>query len=790
MHPTQSFGFVLTKKAYDTSRGIIISLWLKTAEGPINCLVDGQKALFFIEQHAQEKSERILSEHGIVLDKIEPLTLSTFGGEQVCGLYFNSLKDFYQARDTLKQHRVKCYEDDIRIEERFTMERFITDVAAFVGNPTSNNNYPQLLQCKLKKETKDIQLDMVSVDIECSPKGELYSIGLYSDKHQKVFMVGASNEDVVGCEYMETVANEQALLYAFIAWTTVNDPDIYIGWNVINFDFSLLQKRCDFHNIAFTIGRDGKEPYWRNQRNSDQKFLDIAGRVVIDGIDLLKTATYNFPSFSLENVASTLLGKHKKVDDVENRLNEIIHNFHHDKVALAQYNLEDCKLVWEIFEHTQLLSFAKLRSKLTGLSLDRVGGSVAAFTNLYLPKLHRAGYIAPNLGDGRSDLVSPGGYVMDSIPGLYANVLVLDFKSLYPSIIRTFFIDPMGLVEGLKAPATAVPGFDEAYFSRDEHFLPAIIDELWAERDIAKRQKNSALSQAIKIIMNSFYGVLGSTGCRFFDPRLSGSITKRGHQILKTTKLWIEKIGYSVIYGDTDSIFVHIGNEHEPNDARKLGKELEALINDKWHQLISEDYEVTSKLEIEFETHFTKFFMPTIRGLDVGTKKRYAGFVEKDGERNIVFKGLETVRTDWTPLAKEFQQTLYWKVFNDEPVIDFVQDTVQKTRAGKMDEKLVYRKRIRRKLGDYQKNVPPHIRAARAADDIHKAAGKKQKYQNKGYIEYVITTAGPQAIEVQNAPLDYDLYIERQLKSVADAILPFIQLSFDDIVDDQLNLFL
>ncbi len=130
-------------------------------------------------------------------------------------------------------------------------------------------------------------------------------------------------------------------------------------------------------------------------------------------------------------------------------MDEITDNFLHNKQALAAYNLEDCRLVWLIFEKTQLLEFAQLRAQLTGLAIDRIGGSVAAFTNLYLPKLHRSGYVAPNMGDGVSDLISPGGYVMDSIPGLYDNVLVLDFKSLYPSIIRTFKIDPMGLIEGL-----------------------------------------------------------------------------------------------------------------------------------------------------------------------------------------------------------------------------------------------------------------------------------------------------------------------------------------------------
>jgi DNA polymerase-2 len=334
-------------------------------------------------------------------------------------------------------------------------------------------------------------------------EGELYSIGLYANNHDKseefkqVLMIGDAQLNAES--YIRWQADERQLLKQFIECLKQFDPDILIGWNVINFDFSLLQQRCDLLGVRFAIGRDGSTPYWRkNANNTEQNFIEIAGRVVLDGIDLLKTATYNFASFSLDNVAHNLLGIGKKVTDVENRVQEITDNFHHDKPALAAYNLEDCRLVWLIFKKTQLLDFAQLRAQLTGLAIDRVGGSVAAFTNLYLPKLHRSGYISPNMGDGKSGLVSPGGYVMDSIPGLYDNVLVLDFKSLYPSIIRTFKIDPMGLIEGLtrvNKPESSsrenvdsgiekavipsendyfhhvIEGFDGAYFCREQHFL-------------------------------------------------------------------------------------------------------------------------------------------------------------------------------------------------------------------------------------------------------------------------------------------------------------------------------
>jgi DNA polymerase-2 len=489
-----SRGFLLTRSATDRQNKVVITLWLKTANGPVKLVIENERVVFFVENSNQQKACIALQHAAIVFDEVKTLALKTFNQQSVCAFYFSTLREFYKARDVLKQHSIKCYEDDFRPDERYLMERFITADLEFVGTATFNSNrqykYQQFSHVKCKQIDKanqqGVSLAKVSLDIECSMAGELYSIGLYSDVCQQVLMI--ANDEEIAKEQkrlkgekdnadLEIIwqKDEQQLLHSLIEWFVQHDPDIIIGWNVINFDFSLLQKRCDLHGIKFALGRDGKAPHWRKNKASEQQFIEINGRVVLDGIDLLKTATYSFPSFSLDNVANTLLGIGKKVEDVENRVQEITDNFHHNKTALAVYNLEDCRLVWLIFQHTQLLEFAMLRAQLTGLAIDRIGGSVAAFTNLYLPKLHRSGYVAPNMGDGDQGFESPGGYVMDSIPGLYSNVLVLDFKSLYPSIIRSFNIDPMGLIEGLKDPESAIKGFDGAYFSREQHFLPKLL---------------------------------------------------------------------------------------------------------------------------------------------------------------------------------------------------------------------------------------------------------------------------------------------------------------------------
>ena len=397
--------------------------------------------------------------------------------------------------------------------------------------------------------------------------------------------------------------------------------------------FRLLLKRADICGVPLLLGRGTsvrqRQVGWRDrQGESNQGFVTVPGRVVIDGIESLRAATWHFESFSLEFVAQALLGRGKATEDVDNRMAAITHDFHHNKLKLAKYNLEDCRLVRDIFEHTHLLDYLRLRSQLTGLELDRLGGSVAAFTNLYLPQLHRAGYVAPNLPED-GGLASPGGYVMDSLPGLYDNVLVLDFKSLYPSIIRTFKIDPMGLVEGLRHPEQAIPGFRGGLFSRDKHFLPDIITSLWQQRDEAKKDKDAARSQALKIIMNSFYGVLGSGGCRFYDTRLASSITMRGHEIMLQTSRWIEGQGHKVIYGDTDSIFVLLGSNVSADEAEQSGRQLEVDINWRWQESLRKDHELDCYLELEFETLYTRFLMPTIRGSETGSKKRYAG-LKKD----------------------------------------------------------------------------------------------------------------------------------------------------------------
>ena len=782
-------GFVLTRHWRDTDEGTQVEFWLATDDGPRLVRLPPQTSVAFIPEIHRERAQAVLRHERDV--ELRPLQLCDFRHRPVMGLYTRQHRQLMNLEKELRKASVDIYEADVRPPERYLMERFITAPVEFSGTADADG---VLLDAQLKPATGyRPTLKLCSLDIETTEHGALYSIAVEGCGERQVYMLGPANGDDSRVDFkLEYCDTRKQLLERLNEWVARHDPDAIIGWNVIQFDLRVLHEHSQRLQVPLRLGRGGEVMGWREHgAGNNHFFASAAGRLIIDGIEGLRSATWSFPSFSLENVSQTLLGEGKAIDNPYQRMDEINRMFAEDKPALATYNLKDCELVTRIFHKTQLLTFLLERATVTGLPADRSGGSVAAFEHLYMPLMHRQGFVAPNLGE-RMPEASPGGFVMESRPGLYESVLVLDYKSLYPSIIRTFLIDPVGLVEGLRQPegADTVPGFRGGRFSRTRHCLPAIVSRVAGGREAAKREHNAPLSQALKIIMNAFYGVLGSSGCRFFDTRLASSITLRGHEIMRLTRQLIEDQGYEVIYGDTDSTFVWLKRAHGQEEAALIGKALVERVNLWWREHLQQEYGLESALELQFETHFKRFLMPTIRGAEEGSKKRYAGLVTRaNGEDEMVYKGLETVRTDWSPLAREFQQELYLRIFSRRAYQDYVRDIVRRTLAGELDHQLIYRKRLRRSLDDYERNVPPHVRAARMADDYNRQQGRPLQYQNRGWISYVITVAGPEPLEIRTAPIDYDHYITRQLQPVADAILPFVQDDFGTLVGGQLGLF-
>lgn len=778
-------GFLLSRHWRDTANGVELNYWASTDQGPLHIQITGQEALCFCERTAlypELESQEV---------RREPLDLKTLAGQGVDGLYFKSQR----ALNAFSAGQTGLLESDIRLVNRYMMERFVQ--ASFRLQGTVERKPRHLFTRNPKITGADYQpvLHAASLDIETDGFGDsLYSIAVASAKESLVFMVGTLSDSRHPGYAVRYFSDEASLLRAFFLWWRTLDPDLILGWNVVGFDLNFLQKKCRDLNIPFALGRNDEQAFVM-PRDKTQRGIQapararIPGRATLDGVELLRAGFWSFESFSLENVSNKMLGKGKVIKQSgTDKVREINRQFREDKERLAAYNIEDCFLVEEIFAHADLFNFAIKRAQMTGLDIDRMGGSVATFDNVYLPRMHRKGFVAPDIEvDAGTGLGSPGGYVLDSKPGLYHDVLVLDFKSLYPSIIRTFLIDPLGLhLANLnkseehfdQADERHVEGFLDASFSRRDCILPDLIGDLWKQRDSAKKANDSALSQAIKIIMNSFYGVLGTPACRFYDPKLASSITLRGHEIITESLELIEGAGYEVIYGDTDSLFVLMPESSTEQQALASGNDLAQLLNQHWRQHLAKTQNLKSYLEIEFETHYQRFLMPTIRGETTGSKKRYAGLLRaSDNSMTLQIKGLEAARTDWTPLAREFQRELYWRIFLNQDYKELVASTATQLLAGELDDKLNYRKRLRRPVSEYTKNVPPHVQAAR-------------KLSNPGnYIEYAITLNGPEPIETRQSSLDYQHYLDRQLAPAADGILHFMGDSFAEITSSQLSMF-
>jgi DNA polymerase II len=787
-------GFILSRSAYDRNGVCNLKYFGRSPDGPFQIIINSHKPLFFVK-----RSSDIPDLPGMDRRRVD---LQTFSDLDVDALYFESLNYYYEGKRSLQNKQIQMFESDIRPADRYLMERFINGSVIITGENSLEGENIVWYNPKLKPSEYLPSLKWLSIDIETEPieqfgkTGLLYSIaahGIYTNNEiKKVFMLGEDKRTNPGMEMAEITyhLNEKVLIQKFLNFVQSYDPDLLIGWHVIGFDLKFLADKCYALHIPFTLGRSTKNTII-NEHRRGMFSTEIDGRVVIDGPQTLRSAFFKFDDYKLETVAMELLGRGKDIRPDEDKLKEITWRFNNNKIALAKYNLEDCLLVTEIYKKTGVIDQLKTRSQITGLSMDRVNMSVAAFDHLMLPAIHRKGKVAYDIDDVIPGGHAAGGHVFTSAPGLYHHVVVLDFKSLYPTIIRTFFIDPISLnialhanlqeksdTENQKLSLDIIKTPSGHSFSSLEHILPDFLSKMMEQRESAKKNNNSNLSQAIKILMNSFYGVMGTTGCRFYHPDLPTAITGTGQWILKNTASFLREKGYQVIYGDTDSVFICL-KEDEFLSPASSGQKLKDWVNEYFSRKIKENFKVESKLEMEFEKHYPKFFLPAMRSSKEGARKRYAGYLENG---DIEFKGLEVVRSDWTELAKKFQTELFERFFRDMELVEWIKDYINRLKEGDFDNRLIYKKRLTRKAEEYTKITPPHIKAARMEDPENKKHLKE--------IKYIMTISGPVPISLNPKNLDYNHYIEKQIKPLADGVLFTADLSFDEIIEGrQLDLF-
>jgi DNA polymerase-2 len=755
----------------------VVYLYGRLEDGATFLVRDGrQRPHFYIPAGATERACRLGA------PQPQPTDKRSFSGAPVACIEMQTPPDVPPLRDRLHEVGIETFEADVRFAMRYLIERGVKGGCEIEGVATPGSTIAGLSGVTwvfddpvLRPAQVRVEPRVLSFDIETDSKGErLLAISLYADGLDEVLIVDGSERAMP--ERATRCKNELAALELFCARVAGIDPDVITGWNVIDFDLTVLERIAARLKYTFRLGRDSGAMRLRKAEGyfgSGQ--ASIPGRLVLDGIDLLRGAFVRMDEYSLDAVARKVLSEGKVVTgEVRDRVSEIIHNYRHDLPAFALYARTDARLAFEIPQKLNLIRLAFARSQLTGMTPDRVAASIASFDFLYLSELERLRIVAPTVrgDDSRVGAAQQGGHVLEPRAGMHTNVWVFDFKSLYPSIIRTFNIDPLSYVarpQDTPEDLIQVPG---GAFRRAPAILPRMLDELFPRREAAKKAGDEVASGAIKILMNSFYGVLGTSACRFYNPAMANSITGTGREMLLWSKRWFEAAGFEVLYGDTDSLFVH-SHSTDPDAANAQAEKLVVALNQELAQYIQERWQVRSRMELEFEKLYLKLFLSRARHSTRGASKRYAGLLYGRNTDSVEFVGMEVVRRDWTELAKVVQRQLYERLFTGQRVDTYLADIVSEVRAGAHDSKLVYRKGLRKSAADYTATTPPHVAAAR-----------KSTQPPDRLIRYVMTTAGAEPIDNVQHPIDREHYIDKQIRPVAEPVLDTLGLEFERVIGD------
>jgi len=770
-------GFVLQPTYRVESGRPVVHLYGRLEDGRSFLVRDGRHAPHFYVEAQHAERARALGARPLTAER--KVTLES---RPVVRVEAPTPADVPPLRERLTRAGIACHEADVRFAMRFLIDRGIRGALSIEGEARPSAGIDAVFDDPVVMPGDwTPRLLVLSVDIETDPAARrLLSIGLHGCGTSEVLLLTPAGW---ACPPDATLfPTEKELLLGFCQRVRSLDPDVLTGWNVVDFDLAVLAGIAARLGVALELGRGPGELRLRagGGVRGARVQASVPGRVVLDGIALLRGAFVRMEDYSLDAVAREVLGEGKILAG-HDRADEIMRLFEDDRPRLVEYNRTDARLALAILDRLRLVELAVERSLLTGLPLDRVSSSIAAFDFLYLSELGRRGVVAPGVRADAEVLPMGGGHVLEPLPGLHANVVVLDFKSLYPSLIRTFQIDPFNLLrDGTQAEADhdSIEAPNGAVFRRQTGILTAILDELMPQRDAAKRTGDGVKSHAIKILMNSFYGVLGTPASRFYDPRLANAITSFGRELLLWCKERIEAGGCRVLYGDTDSLFVE-SREPEPAAARRLGETLAAQLTRELASHIARTWRVESRLELQFERLYLRLYLPAVRHGTAGARKRYAGLVEGTKEPRVVFTGMEAVRGDWTDLAREVQRELFARLFADSPLKDYLRDVVAAVRAGRLDDRLVYRKSLRKAPEAYTATTPPHVAAAR-----------KMARQSRGRIAYVMTAFGPEPERERQSPFDYEHYVEKQVRPVAEPVLALLGLDFATVIGDDRQLLL
>jgi DNA polymerase I len=411
-------------------------------------------------------------------------------------------------------------------------------------------------------------------------------------------------------------------------------------------------------------------------RQFNNRFWRVDGRIIVDAWWQVKKAIRPKQE-TLGAVSQQLLGE-TKLDVDPARMRE---EWAQDPERVKRYCAKDAELALRILEKIKVIRKNLDLATVSKLSLnDAISGTTSLLIDsILIRRADRANVGVPMTSRQEYEDQIEGGYVHAIESGLYRMVVVEDFKSMYPSLIIVHNI----CFTTMDDKGKTVSPIGVHFLTKDvkEGLLPRILSELMAERDRLKRLMREAktedeseyyrgLQEAVKILMNAFYGVFASSFYRFTDQRIGASITSFARQEIHRVIKQLEEEKLRVIYSDTDSVFIQSPFE-TVDQTVEFGKDMAKRFTQ-------------GGVSLEFEKIMDPFFSH-------GKKKRYVGRMVWP-ERGMVIRGYETRRTDSFDMQSETLMTMFEKILDGdtEGAVLYAKETIQKVLRGDVPaEKLV-----------------------------------------------------------------------------------------------------
>ena len=685
---------------------------------------DSIKPFFYVFENGKKAGEienvRIKEENKIYkVLKTEIVKKKYFDKEvNTIKVYVNNNSDINHIKDRLKDSEKA--ETDIKFIKRYLTENEIDPLvlSEVDGEILEDADEGIVISGKVKQKNSEFLKN---------PKILAFDIEVYGDfsGHQKhkqdpIIMIAFRGEDFkkiitwknVKTPNTDVVKNEKELIERFVEIIKEYKPDYITGYFTDGFDFPYIKLRADELGVSLDLGVDKSQLLIKKDRRglSSAKIKGMPHLDMYRFISRIMGGGLRIDTFNLNTVSNEILGEKKLDFDLEN-ISEVWDGG--DIKELAEYNLKDADLSYKLCR--KLLPNMNEISKLVGMPIYEVcratyGGLVESY---YIKKAKEFNEIIPNrpkydtIMERRNETYE-GAFVMEPKPGFYNKIVVFDFKSLYPTLIVTKNISPSSLNKnkGNKTPEVEIKGRKRYYyFDTKESFIPKLVKELILKRNEIKNKlkngRDSSLegrSYALKTVANSIYGYFGFFGSRYHSMECAASITAWARQYIKEVIIKAEKEKFEVIFSDTDSVGIAM-NKKTKKEAldflEKINKNLPGM------------------MELELENFYDYGLFVSKKGEGKGAKKKYA-LIDSKGEIKII--GFETVRGDWSLIARETQKEVIEIILKEnsfEKALDYVRKVIKEVENGNVDmNKLIIRNQLKMDLDKY-KQIGPHVAVAR-----------------------------------------------------------------------------